>query len=95
MIAKFRTYRARIDQPGVKPISFAEWLLGRASGKLQVAAATMATKRKDLDSLSHALLAIWARNQSKGNKIDIRPAELSKAIREDRVHIVIDPPAGN
>lgn len=91
-IGKYRSYRKLISQPNVKPISFTEWLLGRISGKLLVAATAMAHKRGDYESLKAALLTTWAGNQNTDRKIipDMSPAELSKAVKENRVRIIID-----
>lgn len=94
MITKFRTYRDKIATDGVKPLTFLEWLLGRLAGRLEVAAATMAERRGDHTSLNYALLALWAGNQSKGGHPtaeSIAPAELSQAIKDGRLRLVIDP----
>lgn len=93
MIAKFRTYRDRIAADGVKPLTFTEWLLGRMAGRLEVRAATMAERRGDHASLNHAMLALWAGNQSKGPRLAaaaLPPAELSRAIKEGRLRLVLD-----
>lgn len=93
MISKFRTYRARVAADGVKPLTFTEWMLGRIAGNLEVRAATMAEQRGDHASLNHALLALWAGNQSKGGHLAARlePAELSQAIKDGRLRLVLDP----
>lgn len=97
MITKFRTYRDKIATDGVKPLTFIEWLLGRAAGNLEVRAATMAERRGDHASLNHALLALWAGNQGKGRHdaavTSLAPAELSQAIKDDRLRLVLDPKA--
>lgn len=91
-LAKYRTYRDIIDRPGVRSIGFAEWLLGRISGRLLVAATTMAFKRGDKDTISASLLAVWAGNQSNGSNVPegVTPSELSRAMKEGRVRVVID-----
>jgi hypothetical protein len=93
MIAKFRSYRDQIAVDGVKPLSFTEWLLGRIAGRLEVRAATMAKKRGDNASLNHTLLAMWAGNQrSRAHlAVSLPPAELSRAIKEDRLRLVVAP----
>lgn len=66
----------------------------RISGTLQVRAATMAKARRDYTSLNHALLALWAGNQSHGGHriVDgLPPAELRDAIKEGRLRLVVDP----
>lgn len=95
MITKFRSYRAKIAADGVKPLTFTEWILGRAAGNLEVQAATMAKKRGDYASLNHALLTIWAGNQSRGGHLaaSLPPHELSKAIKDGRLRLVLDPEA--
>lgn len=92
MIAKFRKYRATIHAFGVKPLTFTEWLLGRVAGNLEVRAATMAKNRGDHASLNHALLAVWAGNQSRGGHLaaKLSPHELSKAIKDGRLRLVLD-----
>jgi hypothetical protein len=92
MIAKFRTYRDKIAADGVKPLTFTEWILGRIAGNLEVRAATMAQKRGDYVSLNHALLSIWAGNQSKGGHLaaELSPPELNRAIKEGRLLLVLD-----
>lgn len=92
MITKFRTYRTLIAADGVKPLTFTEWLLGRIAGRLEVRAATMAKKRGDHASLNHALLAMWAGNQRGRTHLAaaLPPAELSRAIKEGRLHLVLD-----
>lgn len=93
MITKFRAYRAKIAADGVKPLGFTEWLLGRIAGNLEVRAATMAERRGDHTSLNHALLALWAGNQSRGGHLvsELAPAELSRAIRAGRLRLVLEP----
>lgn len=93
MISKFRTYRALIAADGVKPLTFTEWLLGRIAGRLEVRAATMAERRGDHVTLNHTLLALWAGNQRSRNHLvaSLPPAELSQAIRDGRLRLVIDP----
>ena len=93
MITKFRTYRDKIAADGVKPLSFTEWLLGRIAGRLEVRAATMAKKRGDNASLNHTLLAIWAGNQRSRAHLAaaLPPAELSRAIKDGRLRLVLDP----
>jgi hypothetical protein len=93
MITKFRTYRDQIAADGVKPLTFTEWLLGRIAGRLEVRAATMASKRGDNASLNHALLALWAGNQRGHAHLAaaLPPAELNRAIREDRLRLVVAP----
>ena len=94
MITKFRTYRDSIAADGVKPLTFTEWLLGRLAGNLEVRAATMATRRGDHASLKHALLALWAGNQSKGGHhaiTSLTPSELNQAIKDGRLRLVVDP----
>lgn len=94
-LAKFRTYRETTAAEGVCPISFTEWWLGRLSGKLLVVTATMAKTRSDYNTLNHTLLSVWAGNQSDGGHLVglLPPAELSRALKEDRLRIVIDEPA--
>lgn len=92
MIRKYRKFRAHIDRPGVKPISFVEWWLGRASALLAAAASERALRRGDHQSLNAALLSIWAGNQS-GEGLSahrIPPYELSRALREGRISIHIE-----
>jgi hypothetical protein len=93
MIAKFRSYRDKITADGVKPVTFTEWLLGRIAGRLEVRAATMAKKRGDNASLNHTLLAMWAGNQRSRTHLvaSLPPAELSRAIKEGRLRLVLDP----
>jgi hypothetical protein len=93
MITNFRTYRAQIAADGVKPLTFTEWLLGRIAGRLEVRAATMASKRGDNTSLNHTLLALWAGNQRGHAHLaaSLPPAELNQAIRENRVRLVVEP----
>jgi hypothetical protein len=95
MIAKFRSYRDRIAVDGVKPLSFTEWLLGRIAGNLEVRAATMAERRGDYASLNHTLLAMWAGNQRSRSHLvaSLPPAELNRAIKEDRLRLVVAPAA--
>lgn len=92
MIAKFRKYRSTVAADGVKPLTFTEWLLGRIAGQLEVRTAVMAQKRGDYVSLNHTLLTIWAGNQSKGGHLaaELSPRELSRAIREGRLKLVLD-----
>ncbi|QOT19398.1 hypothetical protein [Paenarthrobacter sp. YJN-5] len=92
MITKFRTYRNQIAADGVKPLTFTEWLLGRIAGRLEVRAATMASKRGDHQSLNHALLALWAGNQRGHAHLaaSLPPAELNLAIKEDRLRLVVE-----
>ena len=94
-LSKFRKYRSTIATFGVRPITFREWYLGRLAGKLVASAAGMAQKRGDHASLNHALLAAWAGNQSKGGYLigSLKPWELSAAIKDGRVRIVVDEPA--
>lgn len=93
MIEKFRYYRATVQAPGVKPLTFTEWFIGRIAGALEVRAATMAKSRGDNASLNHAILTLWAGNQSRGGHLagQLAPAELGKAINEGRLRLVIDP----
>lgn len=93
MISKFRTYRALIAADGVKPLTFTEWLLGRIAGRLEVRVATMASKRGDHASLNHTLLALWAGNQRGRTHLAaaLPPAELNRAMREDRVRLIVEP----
>lgn len=94
MITKFRNYRAKIAADGVKPLTFTEWLMGRIAGRLEVRVASMAKNRGDYASLNHALLAIWAGNQSAGGQrvaSELSPKDLNRAIREGRLRIVLDP----
>lgn len=93
MITKFRNYRDKIAADGVKPLTFTEWILGRAAGNLEARAATMAERRGDHASLNHALLALWAGSQSsRGGHLDaeLAPSELSRAIKEGRLKLVLD-----
>jgi hypothetical protein len=93
MITKFRTYRDKIAADGVQPLSFIEWILGRAAGRLEVWAATMAKKRGDNTTLNHTLLVMWAGNQrSRAHLVaSLPPAELSQAIKDGRLRLVLDP----
>ncbi|MET4144278.1 hypothetical protein [Arthrobacter sp. UYCo732] len=93
MISKFRTYRAKIAVDGVAPLTFTEWLYGRIAGNLELRAATLAKKRGDHASLNHALLAVWAGNQSRGGHLaaSLPPHELSQAIKQGRLRLVLDP----
>lgn len=93
MISKYRTYRATISQPGVPPISFIEWWIGRCGGSLLALATKMAHRRADHASLNATLLGIWASNQSSGGLPvhQVAPHELSAAIREGRLHLTIEP----
>ncbi|GAA4035030.1 hypothetical protein GCM10023063_19210 [Arthrobacter methylotrophus] len=52
----------------------------------------MAQKRGDYVSLNHALLSIWAGNQSKGGHLaaELSPPELNRAIKEGRLLLVLD-----
>lgn len=93
--AKFRRYQQTIAADGVAPITFTEWYLGQVAGKIITATARMAQNRGDHASLNHTLLAAWAGNQSSGGHLigALKPWELSRAIRDDRVRIVVDEPA--
>jgi hypothetical protein len=94
-LSKFRKYRDTIAADGVRPITFREWYLGRLAGKVISSTAVMAQKRGDHATLNHALLAAWAGNQSQGGHLigELKPWELSAAIKAGRVRIVIDEPA--
>ncbi len=94
-LAKFRMYRDATAADDVRPISFTEWWLGRLAGKLLVVTATMAQTRRDYTTLNHTLLSVWAGNQSSGGHLVglLPPAELSRALKEDRLRIVVDEPA--
>jgi hypothetical protein len=94
-LAKFRRYQQTIAADGVAPITFKEWYLGLIAGKIVGATAKMALNRGDHASLNHTLLATWAGNQSSGGHMigALKPSELSRAIRENRVRIVVDEPA--
>lgn len=94
-LKKFRRYQQAIAADGVAPITFTEWYLGRLAGKIGTATATMAMHRGDHTSLNHTLLSTWAGNQTHGGHLAgaLKPWELSKAIRENRVRIVVDEPA--
>lgn len=94
-LAKYRTYRDATAADDVRPISFTEWWLGKLAGKLLVVTATMAKTRGDYVTLNHTLLEVWAGNQSDGGHLVglLPPAELSRALREDRLRIVVDEPA--
>lgn len=93
MIRKYQAYRAAISQPGVRPISFAEWWIGRCGMSLLTLATTMAFRRADHASLNATLLGIWASNQSAGGLPlhRVPPHEISAAIREGRLHLIIEP----
>lgn len=92
-LAKFRRYRAATAGDSDKPICIIEWWLGRMSGWLLLAAAKKAQARGDHAALNHALLATWAGNQSDGGHLVglLPPPELSRALKEHRLRIVIDP----
>ena len=92
-LAKYRAYRDLTATEDVRPIGFAEWMMSRIAGKLEVRVATLARKRNDNTALNHILLGIWAGNQSKGGHLvaQLAPAELSQAIRDGRLRLVLDP----
>lgn len=91
-LKKFRKFRTHIDREGVEPISYREWLYGRIASRLNSETAKLAHKRGDYDTLNATLLSLWIGNQSgKGKAIhSLPPHELSKALREDRVRVVLD-----
>lgn len=64
LIRKHRDYRAKIFQPGVRPISFPEWWVGRYGMSLLNAITRIAIRRGDHASVSAALLGVWASDQS-------------------------------
>lgn len=92
-LKKFRKFRTHIDREGVEPISYREWLYGRIAGRMSVKTAQLALKRGDHDTLSAILLSIWIGNQADGGHLvhQMPPHELSKAIKEDRVSVVVAP----
>ena len=94
-LKKFRRYQQTVAADGVAPITFTEWYLGIVAGRIIGATAKMALNRGDHASLNHTLLATWAGNQSSGGHLigALKPWELSRAIRENRVRIVVDAPA--
>ncbi|QOD05660.1 hypothetical protein [Pseudarthrobacter sp. BIM B-2242] len=94
-LAKFRRYQQAIAADGVAPITFKEWYLGLVAGRIVTATAKMALNRGDHASLNHTLLATWAGNQSSGGHLigALKPWELSRAIRENRVRLIVDEPA--
>lgn len=94
-LQKYRAYRETIATDDARPITFTEWWLGRLAGKLQVVTATMAKTRQDYPTLNHSLLSVWAGNQSHGGHLValLPPAELSRAMKEGRLRIIIDPAA--
>lgn len=94
LIRKHRTYRTKISQPGIRPISFPEWWVGRYGMSLLNAATRLAIRRGDHASVSAALLGVWASDQS-GTGLPLHrmdPRELSVAIQEERLHLTIEPP---
>lgn len=95
MIRRYRKFRNHISEPGIKPIGFTEWLLGRAAASLMATASEMAVQRGDYPALNAGLLSIWAGNQSgEGHEVHkIPPHELSRALREGRLEIRISPPS--
>jgi hypothetical protein len=90
---RFRAYRETTAVDGAAPVSFGEWVLGRIAGHLLVATAKKARKRGDTIALNHALLALWAGDTSDGGHPAGRlaPAELSRARKEGRLRLVVDP----
>lgn len=94
-LKKFRRYQQTIAADGVAPITFKEWCLGLIAGKIIGATAEMAMHRGDHASLNHTLLATWAGNQTNGGHLigAMKPWELSQAIRENRVRLIVDEPA--
>lgn len=90
---KFKKFQSANARSGVRPVTFQEWIVGRLSGRSILRVATLATRRGDYDTLTAALLAIWAGNQSDGSQSIHKtpPHEVSKALREGRVSIVIAP----
>lgn len=93
ILANFRKYRATVTTSGIQPVSFLEWYVGRIAGRLLVATAKMAKKRGDTTALNHALLALWAGDTSDGGHLAGRmsPAELSRARKDGRLRLVVDP----
>lgn len=96
----FRKYgfsRRTVERPGVDPVPFRDWVLGRVIGRLMLRAAARAMARKDHVMFNHYRLAISVGNQADGGTpvaTQLSPSELNRAIEEGRLHVVIEPPRG-
>ncbi|MCU6479042.1 hypothetical protein [Arthrobacter sp. A2-55] len=97
LMRRYRAFRDHTNTESISPIGFAEWSLGRIAGHLIATTAKMARDRGDFAAMNAALLAIWAGNRAGGGQpiYAAEPHLISRAIRENRLRMVIDKPIGD
>ena len=95
MTGKFREARAAA-RGGVKPIGFVEYAAGKAAGALILWTAARALKRGDHAAFNHAMLAVWAGDNSgipARVAETLTPQQLDKALASGRVTLSVSGPA--